>query len=604
MKTAKGRISEKKSGNRGYKSCWVYIPSSISKDDYFPFKDKEVVSIELNGDQLIISKNYDLYQITKRYGLDDATLSNLVEKKALINKDLPFIYFEDELFSYSDTNKNSNKIANGLLNLIKKLKLNNPKIALLLPNCPDFVFCWLGIAKTRSVLVAINYLLSEVSLEYILKNSNTEILIIDYNYLSKIQKISTKLTQIKKIIIYHPPSDFEFKDNFIDFQEILSDNDKNPNINIQNFNPLEICYTSGATGKPKCVLYRNYFTLSGISIGSELEDVGFGRISQKIYCSLPLAHTFTRYLAIIPALYYNGSIIIAKEFNKSIFWEDINRYKPDCFIYNGKFLLALVNQQPRDSDRRHSLKYAFGFGALKSVWETFERRFGLPIFEVWAVVEGIGITMNTIGSKGGKIGSIGKPVRGYELKIVDTNGRELPPGRNNIGEIVSRTKLPFELEYYNLQEPLFMKIGQNRWVQTGDFGYKDNEDFVYYLGRQTDMIVRGDETFFSTDIEKIADSHPGVAECAAFEVSIENSSNKEIKICTVVKKDTDLKYNDFHYYLKENLAYFMVPRFIEFKEQLPKNLNELVQKFILKEEWEDKSLRNNTFDTIEQKFLD
>ncbi|MFX1445267.1 MAG: AMP-binding protein [Promethearchaeota archaeon] len=604
MTTAKGKISEKKSGNRGYKSFWVYIPSSLSKNDYFPFKDKEEVLIELSGEKLVIRKNYDLYQITKKYGIDDATLSNLVEKKALMNKDLPFIYFRNKIFSYADTNEISNKIGNGLLKLTKKLKIKSPKIALLLPDCPDFMFCWFAIAKTGCVVVAINHLLTENLLEYILKNSNTEILIIDYRYLSKFKKIHNKIPQIKKIIVYNPSSNFNFKDKFIDFQEIFSNETKNPNVNIQNFNPLEICYTSGATGKPKGVLYRNNYTLSGISIGSKLEDFGFNQMSNKIYCSLPLAHIFTRYLAIIPTLFYNGSIVIAEEFNESRFWNDINKYKPDCFIYNGKFLSALVNQYPKNSDRKHSLKYAFGFGALKTVWEAFERRFGIPLFEIWAVVEGIGILMNTIGSKGGKLGSVGTPVRGYELKIVDENGRKLPPGRNNVGEIVSRTKLPFELEYYNLEESLSMKIGPNRWVYTGEFGYRDNEDFVYYLGRKTDMILRGEEIFFATDIEKIANSHPAISECAAFEVSFKNSPNKEIKICAVVKKDKKLKYSDFHYFLNENLAYFMVPRFIEFKEELPKNINELVLKFILKQQWEDITLRKNTYDSIEQKFLD
>jgi hypothetical protein len=180
MKTAKGRISKKKSGNRGYKSCWVYIPSSISKDDYFPFKDKEEVIIELHGEKLIIHKNYELSQITKKYGIDYATLSNLVEKKAISNKDLPFIYFGDKVFSYHDTNNFSNQIANGLLKLTKELKLNIPKIALLLPNCPDFIFCWFGIAKSNCVFVAINDLLKVDLLEFILNNSHTEIIILDY----------------------------------------------------------------------------------------------------------------------------------------------------------------------------------------------------------------------------------------------------------------------------------------------------------------------------------------------------------------------------------------------------------------------------------------
>ena len=87
MKTAKGRISKKKSGNPKYESFWVYIPSKISKDNSFPFKDKEEVIIELKGANLLIRKTYSLSEITERYGFSDATLSKLVTKRAIDNKD-------------------------------------------------------------------------------------------------------------------------------------------------------------------------------------------------------------------------------------------------------------------------------------------------------------------------------------------------------------------------------------------------------------------------------------------------------------------------------------------------------------------------------------
>ena len=603
MKKAKGRISEKKSGNLGYKSYWIYIPSKISKDSFFPFKDKEEVEIELKAGSLIIRKSYELNEITEKYGIADATIPKLLEKKALTNKDLPFIYFRDKIFSYQETNKISNQIANGLLKLIKELNLSNPKIALLFPNCPEFIFCWFGMAKAGCVFVSISYLLKNDLLEFVLKNSDTEILIIDYEYFPKFEKIYDKLPKIKKVIVRDAPKKFNFTNKIIDFQEILLDDFENPNIDVRNFHPLEILYTSGTTGRPKGVLYRNYYTLSGISIGSELEGVGFNQSPHKIYCLLPLFQAFSQFLVIIPALFYNASVIIPESFEATTFWDDIERFKPHGFCYFGDILTTLVNQQPKDTDRRHSIKYAYGFGAFKKIWEAFERRFGIQIFEVWSLVEGIGMTINTTGSKGGKIGSVGKPLRGFEIKIVGLNDKELPPGRNNIGEILSRTKLPFELEYYNLEETVGAKIVKNRWVHTGDFGYKDKEDFIYYLGRQTDMIRRGDEVFFAKDIELVANSHPLIIESSVFEVFIDDRSYNGLKIYVVIKKGADLNYTDFHNYLKENLAFFMVPRYIEFKKNLPKNANELISTFILRKEWDNKNSRKNTYDTKTEVFL-
>ncbi|MFX1322781.1 MAG: AMP-binding protein, partial [Promethearchaeota archaeon] len=562
----------------------------------FPFRDKEEVVIELKGEHLEIRKIYNLSDLTKVYDIQDATLPKMIESKALINKDKPFIYFHDEVYTYEDVNIISNQIANGLIKQIKKLQLKNPNISLIFPNNPEALFCWFAIAKTGSVFVPISYLLKKDLLEFILRNSNSEILIIDYIYLANVKEIYENLPNIKKIFIRNAPNDYEYDEKYASFAEIFSENLENPNIHMNSFHPLEISYTSGTTGIPKGVLYRNYYTLSGISVGRQLEDLGFGSNFDKFYCPLPLFQGLERYFLIIPIIYYNGSIIIAEKFDVSTFWSDIEKFKPDGFCYYGAHLTMLVNQPPSKSDRNHSIKYAFGAGALKKIWETFERRFGIQIIEMWSLVEGIGFTINNVGSKGGKLGSIGKSARGVEIKIVDSEGKVLPPGRDNIGEICARTRLPFELKYYNLQEETITRKGEDRWVYTGDFGYADHEGFIYYLGRKSDMIRREKEIFFAVDIEIVANSHPLIVESAVFEVSDSKSSEIHLKICAVIQKGASITHKEFYKFLQQNLAYFMVPRYIEFKEELPKNANELIQKFILRNEWKSGKSLKNTYD--------
>ena len=603
MKNAKGRILSKTSGNRGYKSFWMYIPSKISKDRSFPFGDKEEVLIELKGSRLIVHKRYNIHDIIKKYGFDDATLPNILEKKAIMNKDLPLFYFHDKPFSYKETNMNSNRIANGLIKLIKKLNLSNPKIALMFPNCPDFIFCWFGIAKAACIFVAINYLLKGELLGFMLNNSDAEILIIDYNFLSSFKEICKKLPGIKKVIIKNAPEGFNYNKKYINYEEIISDDVENPNITVKHFEPLEILYTSGTTGLPKGVLYKNYYTLSGISIGSVLENVGINHSPHTIYIPMYLFQAFPRYFVIIPAIYYNASVIIAEKFDISSFWDDIDHFKPVGFCYYGAYLSQIVNQQPTGNDRKHSVKYALGIGAFEKIWDAFERRFGIRVLEGWSLAEGVGLTLNIGGSKVGKIGSVGKPARGFDVKIVDSNGNKIPPGRDNVGEIVARMALPFKLEYYNFQGDINNLIEKKRWFHTGDFGYKDREGYVYFLGTKIDMIYKGNEFFFALDIELIANSHPLIIESAAFEVPTDDDFNHAIKLCAVIKKEASLSYDSLHNYLKENLAFFMVPRYYEFKEELPKNAYGLVQKYLLIEEWQNKQLMKNVFDIKSKNFL-
>jgi len=599
----KGRIVSKKSGNYDYKSFWMYIPSKIAKDRSFPFRDKEQVIIELKGSKLVVTKRYNLHDITKEYGFNDVTLSNILETKAKRNKNTILFYFNDISFSYEETNKNSNRIANGLLKLNRELNLNNPKIALMFPNSPEYIFCWFGIAKAGCIFVGLNYFLKGEILNFMLNNSDTELLLIDYKFLSSFKKISNKLPKIKKIIVRNAPEGFNYNKIYINYEELISDNVENPNIPLKDFEPLEILYTSGTTGLPKGVLYKNYYTLSGISVGTALESVGINQSPHRIYTPMYLFQSFPRYFIIIPAIYYNASVIIAEKFDISSFWDDIDHYKPTGFCYYGAYLSEIVNQQPSENDRKHSVKYAFGIGAFEKIWDVFERRFGIRIIEGWSLGEGVGITINTGGSKVGKIGSVGKPAKGFEVKIVSSNGKELPPGRDNVGEIAARTTLPFELEYYNFNRDSNKYKEKHRWFLTGDYGYKDKEGFIYFLGTKTDMISKENEIFFALDIELIANSHPLIIESAAFEVPINDESNPAIILCAVIKKGTSLSYESLNDYLKENLAYYMVPRYYEFKEELPKNAYGLVQKYLLVEEWNNKKLLKNIYDITSKTYL-
>lgn len=595
MRRAKGKITRKKSGGGGYESIWIYVPSKIAKDSSFPFSNKEDVNVEIVDDTLVISKRDELYDIIERYGIENATIPKLLQKKAAENKDRPFLYFKDETYSYQDIHLHSNRIAHGLLHIIKKLKLRRPKISVMLPNCPEYIFCWFGIIKTGSVYVAVNTHYRGQLLEYILSNSDTEILILDYEYFEQFREISRNLSKIQTIIVRNAPKDFKFNEKIKNFKEIYTSNEKNPKVIVKHWHHMEINYTSGTTGKPKGVLYRNHFVLTGINIGKELEEIGLNR-AHLIYCPLPLYQGSAQYWGILPAIFYNASVIITEKFDPSTFWDDIEKYHPSGLIYFGRYLSELLNQPPRKINRTHSIKWAFGSGASKDIWEKFEGRFNIPIYESWCLAEAIGITINKLGSKGGKLGSIGKSISGYELNIIDPQGNTLPPGPDNVGEIISRCRLPISWDYYNLSVETLTKEGKNRWIHTGDYAYRDTEGFVYFVGNKTNLINKHGKTVFANQVEKIINAHPDILESAAFGVPSEERLEEDIKICVVLKEGSNLSYEDLYNYLIKNIAFFMVPRYIEFKKELPRSNNLMIQKFVLKQEWERNNIKTNTWD--------
>ncbi|MGQ4876319.1 MAG: AMP-binding protein, partial [Promethearchaeia archaeon] len=271
--------------------------------------------------------------------------------------------------------------------------------------------------------------------------------------------------------------------------------------------------------------------------------------------------------------------------------------------YIGGIISMLMNQPPSELDRKHSVKFAVGGEAPREYWEAFEKRFGIPIYEGWSQSEAVGFTINKVGSKGGKIGSIGKSIPGFELKIVDENGNELPPGPDNVGEILARTTLPLTLEYYKAKNEVKRKVENGRWTHTGDYGYKDKDGFVYFVGRGKDMIRRRGENISAHEIEKVANKHPSILESAAFAVPNEELQDEEVKICAIVKPGAKITHKEFYDYLNQNMAYFMVPRYIEFKDELPKTATERVKKYLLKEEWVKEKTKRNTWDAKIKDFI-
>ncbi|MFW9939713.1 MAG: AMP-binding protein [Candidatus Thorarchaeota archaeon] len=572
------------------------------KNENFPFQDNEEVIIDIDNGNLVISKNEGRSKILRDFGVENATLPNLINLKAERNKDLPFLYFKDKIYSYKDVNIISNKIANGILELIKNLGVESPKISILMNNCPQYIFTWFGIAKAGCIFVPIDKTLENNVLKHVLCNSDTKVLFIDYEFLDNFKEIGDSLEKIKKVLIWGAPDDFNFDDKFVDFKSIISSQIENPQINIYDEDPVEILYTGGITGKPKGVVYRNV-VIPGITLGYELKEIGLNK-SSKIYCPMPLSRGSAQFFSIIASLFYDISVVLSEGFNVSTFWEDINKYNPTCFCYYRGYLLELLYKKPKINDRIHSLKFAFGFGAEIDLWEAFEKRFGIPLYECWAHSEGIGITINKVGSKGGKVGSIGTPLDFLELKIVDSDDKELSPGPNNVGEILVRRKSGKVFEYYKQLENQDVRIDDDNWVHTNDFGYTDHDGYIYFKGKRKEIIFKGDEVIYAKDIERVANSHPNIIQTAVFPIKLENPQRIDLGIVAIRVKNRSITHEELTDYLYHNLAYNHVPRYLEIRDKLPKTLTTEFLKDYLIKEWEIKRSENTTWDTRLHRFLD
>lgn len=591
-KFGEGKVSYKSSGKGKYSAVWIYIPKVIADDEEFPFKNKERVLIEIENGKLVIGKKNELDSIINSYGIENASIPKLLYLKAKENKNKPFLYFKDEVYSYKETNKLSNQIANGLLELTERLDIKRATMGIMMSNCPDYIFSWFGVLKAGFVSVLLNPYVKEKMLEHTLNDSKTKILIVDYVFYKNNKKIIEKEKKLDKIIVRNAPKSFKYTNKLVNFKDIINTNTKKPEVEVNNWNKMEKFYSAGATRMPKGILYRHFISIIGLLIATETEELLFNK-NQIIYCPLPLYNGFARLTVILPAIFSGAAIALSEEFNAVTFWDEVKSHNCTGICYFGWLLSLLLKQPPSKSDREHNVSWAFGSVATKEIWESFENRFDIPIYEAYTLAEGA-ITINKLGSKKGKIGSIGKAISGFKVKIIDDEGNELPPGRDNIGEIVSRISLPIFLD----------DSSEENWNRSGDIGYKDEDGFIYFVGRDKDIIKRRGRVLNVRNIEKIANLHPFVLESAAFTVpNEENEDQQDIKVCIVLKKPGSITHEDIYEYLTENLAYFLIPRYIEFIDEIYRSPAERVRTFSLKEEWQKEETRKNTWDADIRDFI-
>ncbi|WP_216828658.1 ATP-dependent acyl-CoA ligase [Alkalihalobacterium elongatum] len=479
-----------------------------------------------------------------------------------------FIKYKRKSFSYQQVDERSTQIAHVLSS--KGIKKGS-HVALLLKNHPDFIFIWFALAKLGAVMVPVNTHIKGDSLKHILNHSDSHLLIYDKVFEENISNVKQSLSD--KIKIMNKLSIIEESFNY-------SKTIKPANISQQD--PMSIIYTSGTTGLPKGVIL-SHFTY----INTALKFVDeYGKVKEEdiLYTCLPLFHCNAQQLSTMGALLKGAQLVLSERFSASNFWKEVKESKATFFNYIGSMLTILYKQEQSMTDRDHSVTKVFGGAAPKEIWEGFEKRFNLKILEGYGLSEVATVSMcNTLRDQ--KIGSIGKPLSHLDVKIVAPNRKELPP--NTDGEIAIRAKQENTIfsGYYKMPDKTAEAV-EDGWFFTGDRGSVDEEGFFYFKDRLKDCIRYRGENISSYEIEKIINKHPDVVESAAVGVPSE-LSEEDVKVYLILKSNIDEKKFDFEKFIKyceQNMAYYMIPRYIELRHKFPKTATERIQKYELRKE--------------------
>ncbi|WP_339863388.1 AMP-binding protein [Paremcibacter congregatus] len=511
---------------------------------------------------------------------ENRTVHGVIEQLAADRGDKPFLSFEDQTFSYSELNDEAGKVAAGLqgLGIVK-----NDKVAIMMSNRPEFLFSWFGTSKVGAVEVPVNTAHKGALLSYMINMSDSVVLILEADFVDQIREILPDLRKLKHIILL---GDDELSDDrmvsFGDFMD--NDGDYRP-CHILPSDPCAMMFTSGTTGPSKgAVVPHNYQLVMAEII------CGMAEYSEEdcLYNALPLFHGNAQTLSTMPALISGARMVLAKRFSASQFWDDIRRHNCTEFNYIGGILAILLKAEPKDDDADNPLRVMVGAGANKEIFTAFEDRFNVQLVEGYGMSE-IGTPLNT--SPGDRRpGSCGTLNPGYQIILIDDQGQEVGP--HTPGELLIRPLVPHSmmLEYYNMPEKT-VEAWQDLWFHTGDYLQHDEEGYYYFVDRKKDALRRRGENISSFEVEQGVNSHAAVLESAAVAVKSDLGED-EVMICVALKPGQKLAAKDLIAHCEKLMAYFMVPRYVRFMDQLPKTPTERVQKYRLR----DEGVTPDTFD--------
>lgn len=490
--------------------------------------------------------------------------------------DKVYMQFKDERITYQEL---YHRIGKGVAGFRELGIQKGDKVCMMMNNDPHYVDIWFSLSFMGAVIVPLNVHLKGEGLQYILSHSDCKLIVTDKEFVSKIQASLAFIARDVTIIVHDNNANIDDR-NIIQLNRLLQINHSFfPNESIASSSINSILYTSGTTGLPKGVMLSHHAyvqsaqSFADLMVGARADDI--------LYTALPLFHINAEAHTVLGSIHANATIALGKRFSASKFWDEIHYHGATIFNSLGSMIPILCKQPETETDSINPARVTACAATPKEFWKVFEERFAVRIVEGYGLTETTGFCVanaNPIPT----LSSIGKPYSYVDTKIVNEKGEEVPIGQ--IGEIVIRSSAPhtFMEGYYKIPDKTEESIKEG-WFHTGDRGYQDENGFLYFCDRIKQCIRRRGENISSWEIETIMNHHPKVLESAAIGVPSE-VGEEDVKLYVILKKDETMTYEEVLDWCQERMAYFMVPRYVQFSESFPKTATERIQKFKLKEE--------------------
>ena len=510
--------------------------------------------------------------MASNWGLESLVLGDVLRTRAETHRNATFLKFMDGELTFAEVDTLADRYACGLA---AEGVGHGDHVAVMLPNCPEFVPVIIALARLGAVAVPVNTAYRGELLRHVLDSADVSTVLVDAEYVDRLPPVAMQAPDLVRVIVRGgtgEPLDL-LGAPAIPMSRLLS-RGADPVRAAVTFADLQaIMYTSGTTGRSKGAMASHALALTCAQDSLDFLD----RWGKTIYCPLPLFHAAGLWDGVFAALLSGGAIGIVERFSASRFWDDVRYFDAQVAMSVFAMIPILLGAPPTPRDRQHPLEtFYMGKSALDA---PLVERFGVRSVETYTSTE-VGIAT---GSPYGqwRIGSCGQAhEERFEVSVVDEHDREVGPGEP--GELVVRPRQPFVITsgYYGMPEAT-ARAFRNLWFHTGDRAWRDDEGYFYFLDRIADAIRRRGENISAFDIECEVNLHPAVLECAAFGVPSE-LAEEEVKLAVVRASGAELSEPELAAFCAARLPSFMVPRYIEFVGELPRTPTDKVAKHALR----------------------
>jgi crotonobetaine/carnitine-CoA ligase len=508
------------------------------------------------------------------------TIVEALDRAARAHPDRVLLDFSGDLYTYGEVDRMSTRLAHSLAALGVQA---GQTVVSMLDNNIDAVVCWLAINKLCAVSVPINTALKGDFLRHQIADASAALVICEADYVERIAAISAELADVKQVLQRGTCATAQCGTLPL---AALDDHRGSVDTPLERRpHPSELAcliYTSGTTGPSKgCMISYNFMcNLARLQLRA-----GPATADDVTITPLPLFHMNALCVGIVASIMVGARVAIVPRFSVSNFWPEVERTGATIASILGSMGALLANAPDSDVAQRcrgqiHTVRGNPFTEPVKAIWR---ERFGAK--QVGG--NGYGLTEACVitslpGGEYAAPGSSGKRIPDFDVRIVDDLDREVPA--NTPGEIVVRPLRPdiMFMGYWRRPEDT-LKLMRNMWFHTGDIGKFDDEGFFYFVDRKKDYLRRRGENISSFEMEAAFSKHPDLAEVAVHAVPSDKGED-DVKVTAMLKPGVTLSPEDLFRWAIDAVPYYALPRYIEFRDSLPKNPQGRVLKYELREE--------------------